>query len=325
MNEPNQPSAPVSGVQSVMHEVPQVPLREQLQAAMAQDGLSQRQIAETLGLDSNRALGRWLTGANIDGQSSFELAVMTWLERRQKLLETMAPADREAFVETASAEKIMSALAYAQTYHDMVSIYGGPGVGKTRTIHYYRSQYDLVWIATATPATAAVVPALEEVAEALGISDPAGGARRIARQIRAKVRGTNGLIIIDEAQHLSMAAIEELRSIHDVTKVGLALVGNETSYARLAGGGRGAMFAQINSRLGLKLFLQRPTGGDVKAVARHWKVTDEETVKLLERVAQRPGALRSVVKVLRLAGAGTTKSLSFDRVRAAVDNLGADT
>jgi DNA transposition AAA+ family ATPase len=169
------------------------------------------------------------------------------------------------------------------------------------------------------------VPALEEVAEACGIQDPAGGARRIARQIRAKVRGTHGLIIIDEAQHLSMAAVEELRSIHDVTKVGLALVGNETSYARIASGNRAAHFAQINSRLGLKLFLRRPTGGDVKAVAAHWKVTDEETVKLLERVALRPGALRSVVKVLRLAGAGTAKTLTFDRVRAAVDNLGADT
>jgi DNA transposition AAA+ family ATPase len=291
---------------------------------MQQDGLSIRQMADLLNVDSHPIVSRWLKGANVESQEALETAATQWLERRQRLLETMAPADREAFVETASSEKILSALAYAQTYHDMVSIYGGPGVGKTRTIHWYRSQYDEVWIATATPATAAVVPALEEVAESLGIQDPAGGARRIARQIRAKVRGTAGLLIIDEAQHLSMAAIEELRSIHDVTKVGLALVGNETSYARIASGNRAANFAQINSRLGLKLFLRRPTKGDVTAVAGHWRVTDDESLKLLERVSQRPGALRSVVKVLRLAGAGTAKALTFDRIRAAVDNLGAD-
>ncbi len=297
---------------------------DRVRSAMRQDSLSERQLAAALEADHGD-VSNWLRGrAGEETTKQLDEAALNWLERRDAVNRTKHPSERETYIETSTAEKICSALAYAQSFRDMVSIYGGPGVGKTRTIHHYRSQYDNVWIATATPATAAVVPALEEVADAIGIQDPSGGARRISRQIRTKVRERDGLIIVDEAQHLSVAAVEELRSIHDFTKVGLALVGNEVSYARFAAGNRAAQFAQINSRLGMKLYLSRPHRNDVTAIAAYWQVTDEESLKLLERVALRPGALRSVVKVLRLAGAGTAKRLTFSRIRAAVDNLGAE-
>lgn len=327
MPETDSPNAPLklvsvnSDPDSTQHPLP---LRDRVRLAMSQDRLSEAQLAEELGI-AKTAVHNWLSARSGNGTTAvLDQAAEAWLERRDRAMATRHPSEREPFVETASSERIASALAYAQSYHDMVAIYGGPGTGKTRTVYWYRSQYESVWIVTATPAVSTVVPALEEVAEALGISDPQGGARRLSRQIRAKVSDTGGLLVIDEAQHLSMAAVEELRSIHDRTKVGLALVGNETSYARFATGNRAPSFAQIHSRLGLKLYLRRPRPEDVAAIAASWKVTDEDALKLLERVAQRPGALRSVTKVLRLAGAGTAKAITLARIRAAVDNLGAE-
>ena len=41
------------------------------------------------------------------------------------------------------------------------------------------------------------------------------------------LRGREGLLIIDEAQHLLLPALESLRSIHDATACGLVLMGNE--------------------------------------------------------------------------------------------------
>src|ERR1035437_1267786 len=52
--------------------------------------------------------------------------------------------------------------------------------------------------------------------------------------------GTGGLLVIDEAQHLSVAALDQIRSIHDATDLGIALVGNQQVYARLTGGNRAA-------------------------------------------------------------------------------------
>jgi len=319
----NKPSLTVvpSATPAAQVHAPELTLPERVALILTEDGLSQRQLAEALDLTS-ATVNRWLGGAKVESQEALETAVVEWMGQRELRRKSLSTSDREVFVQTATAERIASALAYAQAYRDMVSVYGGPGVGKTRTIHWFRQQYEGVFIATATPATASVVPALEGVAEALGISDPVGGARRIARRIRAEGRDTQSLIVIDEAQHLTTGAIEELRSIHDATKVGLALVGNETSYARLTGN-RAASFAQIHSRIGMRLMVRKPSAADVAAIAKHWKVTDEDSLALLERIASRPGALRSVTKVLRLAGAGTHK-LTFSRLRAAADNLGAD-
>ena len=59
-----------------------------------------------------------------------------------------------------------------------------------------------------------------------------------------QLAGTNRLIIIDEAQHLTKKTLEHLRSISDETGVGICFVGNEEVYSRLKGSGK-ADFAQI--------------------------------------------------------------------------------
>jgi DNA transposition AAA+ family ATPase len=174
-----------------------------------------------------------------------------------------------------------------------------------------------------TPATAAIVPALEEIAEAVGIRHTSGGARAISRAICDRVDGLDGLIVIDEAQHLKTASIEQIRSMHDATGVGVALVGNESVYARITGGGRTAAFAQISSRIGMRVYLNKPELEDVRRLAKaRWNVTDAAVVDVLERVSSQPGGLRLVTKVMRSVTANKRKEVTADRVRAAADNLG---
>ena len=55
----------------------------------------------------------------------------------------------------------------------------------------------------------------------------------IFRMIVQGLRGREGLLILDEAQHLLLPALESLRSIHDATECGLVLMGSESVYARL--------------------------------------------------------------------------------------------
>lgn len=294
--------------------------------AMDRRGLTQRALAREIGVQ-HQTLMRWLGGANITDEATLVERATRWLASLEVSTEAAAadPTQGEGeFIPTPTSEKILSALAYAKASGDMVAVYGAPGVGKTRAIRRFRASYGNVWLATITPASATVVPALEEVCESVGLRELAGGARRLSRAIQARVRDVGGLIVLDEAQHLATTAVEELRAIHDATGVGLALVGNETSYARLTGGARAAQYAQIYSRLGMRLYVPPPSAKDVALFATRWKVNDRRAIELLERVAQRPGGLRSVTKVLRLATLSETATPTWERVKAATTHLGVE-
>ena len=58
--------------------------------------------------------------------------------------------------------------------------------------------------------------------------------------------------------------------------------------------------AQLHSRMGRKLRLAKPSKRDVLALAEGWRVPAACTGTLVE-LAGRPGALRGVVKTIRLA------------------------
>ena len=80
-----------------------------------------------------------------------------------------------------------------------------------------------------------------------------------------RLQGTKGLLILDEAQHLMLPALESLRSIYDTTECGLVLMGNEAVYSRLSGR-RSAEFAHLFSRVGSVLKLEKP----LPRTLRHW-------------------------------------------------------
>lgn len=323
---PSNATKPAKGTETVVPIDRVERLRNTVKAAMNRRGLTMKGFAEELQV-SRPAFGRWLAGKPRRGEAKrVSAAVAEWLEEEKHGAEEsddapVAECGVDEFVETPTSERIASALAYAKANRDMAVIYGGPGVGKTRTIREFTSLYENVWVVTATPATSGVVPCLEEVSDAVGLKEPGGGARRLSRAIRARVEPLEGLLIVDEAQHLTTSAIEELRSIHDACGLAIAFVGNETVYGRM-GGARSAQFAQLASRLGLRVPFIRPDEKDVRAVARAWGVTDEAAVATLIRVAMQPGALRGVVKVLRLASA--KGRVSEQNVRVAVDHLGIE-
>ncbi|MES8361962.1 AAA family ATPase, partial [Cutibacterium acnes] len=175
--------------------------------------------------------------------------------------------------------------------------------------------------ATMTPAMASVVTALEEIAEAVGAGlSSGGGAAKVHRSICRRVTGTLGLLVIDEAQHLSVAALDQLRSIHDATGIGIALVGNEAVYARMTGGNRAAYLDRLYSRIGRKVRLARATAEDVRVILDAWGVRETDCRAQLVDIASKPGALRGLTKVLRLAAmyaAAEQRALCCDDVRAA--------
>lgn len=277
-------------------------LRERLRATMAADRrLSQAAVAREIGISAS-ALNQWLKGIYAGDNEAIESKLVIWLvayDERRQAGETMPRAPE--WVETPTAARIVGALSYAQAAGDIAIVYGGAGLGKSTAIRHYQGISLNVWHVTMTPASASVVTALEEICAALGLTET-GGAAKLHRAIVRRVRGSRGLLAIDEAQHLSTAALDQIRAIHDATEIGVALVGNQEVYARMTGGNRAAYLDRLYSRVGKRLALRSSTAEDIHAVIAAWDIDDAPCRKTLTDIARRPGALRTLTKTLRLAG-----------------------
>lgn len=298
-------------------------LASEVRAAMEADGLTMTKTAGLCGINKTR-FSRWLSG-NYEGDNSrVEEDVRRWLESRraESEMQGMMPSAPE-FVDTPSARSVTAAMSFAQMAGSIAVVYGGAGIGKTSAIRHYQDQAPNVWVVTATPVVARPGPLLQRVAQALGVRT-SGALHLVEANIVDRIRDTRGLIVIDEAQHLSHAALDVIRSIHDSAGVGVVLAGNEIVYAQMTGGTRSVGFAQLFSRVAKRVRLTRPRDGDVAAILDAWGVADKETRKYALSIARRPGALRGLSQTLRLASMFGSGSINRELLRDAWTDLGGD-
>lgn len=297
MQEP----ATVTPIHAQAEPAPDHAVRDEIGAVMVQDrSVTQAQLGREIGV-SGSVVNQWLKGNYPGDNESVTSKVRMWLDARrdrQQASDRMPSAP--AYVPTPISVKIIGALSYAQIAGDIACIYGGAGLGKTQSIEQYARVSLNVWHVTMKPSTSSVVPALEEICAVLQIAEQ-GGAAKLARAIVRRMRATGGLLVIDEAQHLSVAALDEIRSIHDAIGIGIAFVGNEKLYASMTGGNRAANLDRLHSRIGKRLSLTKATENDVVALIKAWGINDSRCRNTLLDIARKPGALRTLTKTLRLA------------------------
>jgi DNA transposition AAA+ family ATPase len=265
---------------------------------LKEDGKSYADMARESGVAMS-TFSAWVGGTYAGNSEAVAGKIARWLDARvaQAQAKQALPAPI-GFLPTPTAAAFTGALSHAQFTVDIVVIAGGAGVGKTMACEEYRRTRPNVWLLTGEPCLAASGSMLRELAEVMGINDSPS---RLSRAICARLRDSDGLLIVDEAQHFTTGALDQLRSIHDLAGVGLALVGNETVHARLEGTGRQAQFAQIFSRVGMRLARVRPLARDIAAVIDAWGIAGTRERHLLGVIARKPGALRVLNKVLRVA------------------------
>lgn len=104
------------------------------------------------------------------------------------------------------------------------------------------------------------------------------------------------------------------------------LCGNEVVYSQLTGGGRAAGFAQLYSRIGRRVKLNRLPLADIEPIAGAWSLDDSKTISLLHKYCDRKGGLRLATKLLvqgtMLANANS-EELGVSHIRSAWNELGA--
>lgn len=247
-----------------------------------------------------------------------------WLEKYHAVAELPEPP---RFVETQTVKQIWTSMRFASLTESIAVVCGNPGVGKTEAAREYRRTNNNVWMITITPSCASVLECLTELAFELGMNDAPRRKGPLSRALRRRLEGTQGLVIIDEADHLGAEVLEELRLLQESTRIGLVLMGNHRVYSNMTGGNRTVEFAHLFSRIAKRTAINKTKKADVKAIADAWQINGEKELELLQQIAQKPGALRILNHSLRLAAMtahGKGERVNEDYLRQAFRELDLD-
>lgn len=206
---------------------------------------------------------------------------------------------RGNYVETSISENVYKCIRYCQIKGGLTAISGDAGIGKTQAIKKFKEMNEdkCIWI-TANPCVNTVKPILRELSKQLNVIAKTNDEMYIGICHRLS---DGDVIIIDEAQHLSIKVIETLRGISDYFAdrghtIGIVFVGNQTTIDKF-GGKKETAFEQIENRT-----IQKPVyhtkdiqKEDIKKLVP--EITDEESIMFLLTVARGRQALRGALNV----------------------------
>lgn len=293
-------------------------LRSRILAKKNTQDLRWKEIAAESGVPMG-TISAWAGGTYQGEGSPIAEKVERYLGAQERREAVRAIAPDLSFVLTPSAEEFMALLNRAQHMPDISVLTGAPGVGKTRAACQYKRLNPNVFKIVAEPALNTVPAMLGALAHELRVTE-VGRQDRVARLLKQRLIGTRALIIVDEAQHLTTEMLDQLRAFHDQAEIGIALVGNSAVIGRLEGGRRSNEYAQLYSRVGMRLNRREPKKADVEALLDAWNVEEPAVRLALRAVAKQGGALRSCNKCFLLAQMVATsegRPLSTEHVQLA--------
>ncbi len=265
--------------------------REMLLEYMRKKGLSISKMARALGVERS-SLSKWLNG---EERKTVEDAVIDYFEKINE--------EKPEFkiVRTRLIKLIMTHCDYARKNNDIVVIVGNAGLGKTTgLLEYYKEHpYHVIYIKVDITFTSREL--LIEIAENLGIA-VSGSLRAMMREVVRALKSDPKLLIIDEADLLTIKQIELLRAIHDSAGCGLVLAGlPRLAKLLLTGPSQKENLAQLYSRVGQFLSLPVPDEEQIKEILAGMKIRYNGNFiqKILPHTRER--GFRGMVKIVKKA------------------------
>ncbi|EKG9563849.1 AAA family ATPase [Vibrio harveyi] len=284
--------------------------------------ISNSQIAKEISV-SPATLSQILNGTYKADPTKMIDKLANWLRIREK--KNNSPVVAPRFVMTQTAKQISLDMDYARMTESIVLIHGASGVGKTESLREYKRQNNNVWMVTASPAISSLTEFLYEIAIELGLDDAPRRKGPLSRVIRNRLTNSEGLLVVDEADHLDYPTLEELRILQEETGIGMVLSGNAKVYTQLTGGRRNEDFARLFSRIAKKRGIHKTKVADVKSIADAWNINSEEERELMVQISARAGGLRLLCKTLKLASMfANGQRITAQIIRKAYTELGND-
>lgn len=258
-------------------------LQARVEQFLKEKGISQAKAAPMMGI-SQTALSQYRRSMYDNGdiaalESKLEEFFRTQQERQDNAEKAVPYCPVQGYVPTSISEDVFKLIRYCQLEKTMVVIYGDAGVGKTKGVEKFvrENPTSSVYI-QATPSTGTLGNLLSVIARALKVPEARKRVDLISA-IQEKLERSNKVLIIDEAQHLQLRALDEIRAWTEPNPmlqragVGIALVGNTSIYTRMVGK-QEADFGQLFSRIRMRRF------------CRTEEITREDIQKLFPKLTE---------------------------------------
>lgn len=251
---------------------------------------TQASIARELGI-SESAVSSFLSGTYKTPYKICEkVSALVQVNEKKRI----APKEPEYTPTTVSCI-VINAIRYCHIQGKLAVAYGDAGIGKTMAVKQYLKENSLALGITIMPTYATITGVNELLAEQLGVRERIN--RKMTMEIVNKLKGSGRVLIIDEAQHLTVRTLDHLRAISDASGVGIALIGNYEVYSKMKGNGEAA-FAQLFSRIGMRkpVMASHITREDIEAVFGGYEI-EGAALDILYRISRTKYGIRGAVNV----------------------------
>ena len=234
-------------------------LQEKLEQFLKEENWSQAKAAPILGI-SQAVLSQYRRSIYDKGDIA---AVEKQLEEFFRIREEKQENTRKAlpsggraadgYIPISISEGAYKLIRYCQLEKGIVVIDGDAGIGKTKAAaKFLQDNPNTAVYVKAAPSTSSVRSLLKLIARALKLPENLR-TEDLSISIQDKLRQTDKVIIIDEAQNLKFTALEEIRGwvdediITGKPGIGIVLIGNVEVYNKMLGK-QEAIFAQQFNR-----------------------------------------------------------------------------
>lgn len=176
----------------------------------------------------------------------------------------------QGFVRTASADQALEmcrSVLDARPHCRIGQITGQPGTGKSALTWWLAQELKALRIEVwARIGDKDMLRLIVEAAAEAGIAlDPSGTRNTLFKRLVSQMEGR--IIIVDEANQLKWSQLEVLRSLSDLGKCGLILVGTDILNRTITAAGVSTYLDQLRQRIGAKRIVTSPVKSDDELMA----------------------------------------------------------
>lgn len=304
-----------------------------LESVMKEKGISQTKASAQIGVSTSvlsQYRRRQYDNGNID---AVEEKIKEWFERiedqdrKASKVKAYKTINHE-YIETSISKDVYKRISYCAVEKGMVILHGDAGIGKTKAAARYANDHPMSCIyLQASPTSGSLGNLLRMLAEALHI--PAHYNRYIlSTNIKRKLIETDKTLIIDEAQHMNLKSLEELRNISDPDDImklpgtGIVLIGNTEVYDKMVGR-QSASFAQLFSRIKMHKYYSTTSikKDDIRELFTYFDgKTQDKEIDFLLGIARSKWGIRGAVNVYN--NAANNEDVSVKGLYTAARELG---